>query len=297
MAISATNIKKRLQRFGKNFKTFSKNWMGVFGLTLILLILLLAIIGPNATDYDITSLTGEDRLEPPSRDHWLGTTIFGQDVFTILLASLRISLAVGIIAGSLTVIIGTTIGVMSAYIGGWFDVIIMRLTDVILVLPALPLMLVFASLPMLWDQTHWSIMPIIYVLVFWPVSAKLIRSQALSLKQRTFVTSAKAAGANNFYIVFKHILPNVFPLMITMIITSMRQAILYESFLAYLGLGDPTAFTLGNMLHEAQVRAAFASGNYWLFFPPGIAIGCITLSFAFIGMAFDEIVNPRLRKR
>ena len=107
----------------------------------------------------------------------------------------------------------------------------------------------------------------------------------------------KASGAKNFYIIFKHILPNVFPLMLTMIIKSMRQAILYEAFLSYLGLGDPTAFTLGQMLREAQDRAALATGHFWLIIPPGIAIALITLSFAFIGMALDEVVNPRLRKR
>jgi len=271
--------------------------MGVIGFILLMIIIILAIGGQNYTKYDPYEYSAENPTEAPSRQHWLGTNRFSQDVFTVLLTSLRISLLVGIVAGSLTVLIGTTIGVASAYIGGWVDTVVMRITDVVLVMPALPLMLVLASLPFLGGTTHWSVVAIVYVVVFWPVSARLIRGQALSLKQRAFITSARAAGASRRYIIFKHILPNVFPLMLTMVITSMRQAILYESFLAYLGLGDPLNWTLGQMLHIAQVHAAFASGAWWLFFPPGIMIGLITLSFAFVGIAFDEIVNPRLRER
>ena len=295
--ISMSNIKRRLRRTTSSVKLFSRNWMGVTGFILLLIIIILAIGGQNFTPYDPYEYSADNPTEAPSRQHWLGTNRFSQDVFTVLLTSLRISLLVGIVAGSMTVVIGTTIGVASAYIGGWVDTVVMRITDVVLVMPALPLMLVLASLPFLGGTTHWSVVAIVYVVVFWPVSARLIRGQALSLKQRAFITSARAAGASRRYIIFKHILPNVFPLMLTMVITSMRQAILYESFLAYLGLGDPLNWTLGQMLHIAQVHAAFASGAWWLFFPPGIMIGLITLSFAFVGIAFDEIVNPRLRER
>ena len=291
------NQTRRVKKFGKTWKVFKKNWMGVTGLILLVVIVILAVGGSRLTKWDPDAYYSQDRLQAPSRTHILGTNRYGQDVFTVLLDSLGISLLIGIVAGSLTVIVGTTIGVASAYIGGWVDNVIMRITDVILVMPALPLMLVLASLPFLFGKVHWSVIAVVYIVVFWPVSARLIRGQALSVKERAFVTSAKSSGAGSGYIIFKHILPNVFPLMLTMIITSMRQAILYESFLSYLGLGDPLNWTLGQMLYIAQNQAAFASGAWWMFFPPGIAIGLITLSFAFIGMALDEIVNPRLRKR
>ena len=291
------NQKRRVIKFGKTWEVFKQNWMGMTGLILLSVIVILAIGGSNLTKWDPDGYFIEDRLQAPTLTHILGTNRYGQDVFTVLLDSLSISLLIGVIAGSLTVILGTTIGVASAYLGGWVDTIIMRITDVVLVLPALPLMLVLASLPFLFGKVHWSIIAVVYILVFWPVSARLIRGQALSIKERAFVTSAKSSGAGSAYIIFKHILPNVFPLMLTMIITSMRQAILYESFLSYLGLGDPLNWTLGQMLYIAEKQAAFASGAWWMFFPPGIAIGLITLSFAFIGMALDEIVNPRLRKR
>lgn len=268
------------------------------GLLILLTLVLLAIFGTNMTPYEPHQRTSSIYSEPNS-DHILGTNRLGEDVFTILLSSLRISLLVGIMAGSLTVILGTTIGVTSAYLGGRADRFIMRIADIVLVMPALPLMLVLSSIQSVVFESsmHWSIIAIVYVVVFWPVSARLIRGQALSLKERTFVTSAKAAGANNRYIIFNHLLPNVFPLMVTMIITSMRQAILYEAFLAYLGLGDPWNWSLGLMLRVAQNQAALATGAWWLIFPPAIAIALTTLSFAFIGIAFDEIVNPKLRKR
>ncbi len=291
-------IERRLSRANKTWKVYKSNKMGVFGLILLVIISLMTIFGPIISNYDPYYISGEDRLLKPSGEHILGTNRYGQDVFTVLLVSMRISLLVGIIAGAITVIIGTIIGVASAYIGGWVDTIIMRITDVILVLPALPLMLVLASLSYTWGsgETSWGVMVSVYIAVFWPVSCRLIRGQALSLRERTFITSAKASGAGQLYIIFKHVLPNVFPLMLTMTITSMRQAILYESFMSYLGLGDPLTWTLGQMLHNAQVHSAVAVGAWWLFFPPGIAIGLITLSFAFIGISFDEIVNPRLRK-
>ncbi|MHA1551776.1 MAG: ABC transporter permease [Candidatus Heimdallarchaeaceae archaeon] len=300
--IKRDNIRRRFKKYGRSWKVYSRNWMGVTGLILLTAIVLLAILGPSITPYEAHERTPEI-FQPPGNGHFLGTNRFGEDVFTILLHSLRISLLVGVIAGSLTVILGTSIGVSSAYIGGWGDTLIMRITDVILVLPALPVMLLLASIaPLLTGGgefliPQWLIISIVYVVVFWPVSARLIRGQALSLKQRAFITSAKSAGARNGYIIRKHLLPNVFPLMLTMIITSMRQAILYEAFLAYLGLGDPLNWSLGMMLSVAQNQASLATGAWWMYFPPGIIIGLITLSFAFIGIAFDEIVNPRLRKR
>ncbi len=291
------NQQRRVNKWQKTWGVFKKNWMGISGLILISVIVILAIGGSRLTKWDPDSYGESPILESPSLTHILGTNRYGQDVFTVLLDSLSISLLIGVIAGSVTVILGTMIGVASAYLGGWVDNIIMRITDVVLVLPALPLMLVLASLPFLFGKVHWSVIAVVYIVVFWPVSARLIRGQALSIKERAFVTSAKSSGAGSGYIIFKHILPNVFPLMLTMVITSMRQAILYESFLSYLGLGDPLNWTLGQMLYIAQQQAALSSGAWWMFFPPGIAIGLITLSFAFIGMALDEIVNPRLRKR
>ncbi|MHA2319868.1 MAG: ABC transporter permease, partial [Candidatus Hodarchaeales archaeon] len=217
---------------------------------------------------------------------------------TVLFFGLRISLAVAIVSGLFVVAIGTTIGVASAYIGGRVDNLIMRITEVILVLPPLPLLLLLSSIPAVGGgTTTWELTSIFFIVIFWPVSARLIRGQALSLKERTFVLSAKSAGADTRYIVFRHVLPNVFPLMVTMMITAMRQAILYEAFLSYLGFSNPLNMSLGSMLNRAQGELALTRGAWWLIFPPAIFIALIGMSFAFIGIAMDEIVNPRFRKR
>jgi peptide/nickel transport system permease protein len=234
----------------------------------------------------------------PLSDHPFGTTELGFDVYTLLFFGLRVSLAVAFISGIFVVLLGTIIGVSSAYVGGKIDAIIMRISEVILVIPPLPLLLLLASVPDIGGgTTTWELTAILIVAIYWPVSARLIRGQALSLKERTFVISAKAAGASTPYIIFRHILPNVFPLMITMMITAMRQAILFEAFLAYLGFSDPLNWSLGFILNTAQSEAAFTRGAWWLMFPPAILIAMIGISFAFIGIALDAIVNPRLRKR
>lgn len=299
------NIKRRFKRFNKSWKVYRSNWMGVVGLIILVTLVVLAIFAQQISSYHPDDRDLDNIFQPPVPGHILGTNRHGNDIFSILLNSLGISLAVGVVAGSLTVILGTTIGVASAYIGGKVDVVIMRIAEIVLVIPALPMMLLLASLvPLIVDKLSWLdtipwwfIIAAVYVIVFWPVSAKLIRGQALSLKQRAFVTSAKSSGAGNWYVIRKHLLPNVFPLMLTMIITSMRQAILYEAFLAFLGLGDPTNWSLGKMLSVAQQQASLATGAWWMYLPAGIAIALTTLSFAFVGMAFDEIVNPRLRRR
>jgi peptide/nickel transport system permease protein len=202
---------------------------------------------------------------------------------------------VGFLGGILVILLGTVIGITAGYVGGKLDIAATRVTDIVLVLPALPLMLILSSLPGM--LRHWTIVAAVYIIVFWPVSARIMRGVTLSLREREFIMSAKAAGASSRYIIFRHILPNMFPLMLTMMITATRQAILYEAFLAYLGLGDPLNRSLGLMLREAQDEAALAMSAWWLIIPPGLLIAIITLGFALVGVALDEVVNPRLRGR
>jgi peptide/nickel transport system permease protein len=315
------NMQRRWKTWNKFWTIYKTNRLGLVGITILAILIALAIFADELTPYgppgpDEINLP-ESRLNPevwtlpipftdielgpfwnPLSDHPLGTTQVGFDVFTLLFFGLRVSLAVAFVSGIFVVLIGTIIGVSSAYIGGKVDVVIMRISEVILVIPPLPLLLLLAKVPEIGGgTTTWELTAILIVVIYWPVSARLIRGQALSLKERTFVFSAKAAGASSPYIIFRHILPNVFPLMITMMITAMRQAILFEAFLAYLGFSDPLNWSLGSMLNRAQGEAAFTRGAWWLMFPPAILIALIGISFAFIGIALDAIVNPRLRKR
>lgn len=278
---------------------YRQNKLGMIGLIILGILLFLAVFGSNLTPYDPYEWDLTSRSVSPNGDHLLGTNNRGQDMLSVLFDGLRISLQIGILAGSLTVILGTSVGVASAYIGGWVDRVIMRISEIVLVIPALPLMLLLSSIQfaVYGRPMDWTIIAFIYIAVFWPVSTRLIRGQVLTLRELTFITSAKASGATSLYIIRKHLIPNVFPLMLTMIISSMRQAILYEAFLSYLGLGDRLNWSLGSMLREAQDQFAFALNYYWLIYPPALVIALTTLSFAFIAMALDEIVNPRLRKR
>jgi peptide/nickel transport system permease protein len=317
--------KRSLQRRWKTWKKFwsvyKTNRLGIIGIVLLVILIVLAIFAEDLTSYGPPGPNeinlNASRLKPaewtltipffdlefgpfwnPLSDHPFGTTDLGFDVYTLLFFGLRTSLAVAFISGVFVVLLGTIIGVASAYVGGKTDAIIMRISEVILVIPPLPLLLMLASIPEIGGgTTTWELTAILIVAIYWPVSARLIRGQALSLKERTFVLSAKAAGASTPYIIFRHILPNVFPLMITMMITAMRQAILFEAFLAYLGFSDPLNWSLGFILNTAQAEAAFTRGAWWMMFPPAILIALIGISFAFIGIALDAIVNPRLRKR
>ncbi len=273
---------------------YRRNRFGILGLLFLASIFALAVLAPILTPYGPFERT-DDRSLPPSPTHPLGTNRFGEDILTILYHAIQVSLAVGFLAGIIVILLGTVIGMVAGYIGGKLDIVTTRVTDIVLVLPALPLMLILSSLPGM--VRHWTIIAAVYIIVFWPVSARIMRGLTLSLKEREFVMSAKAAGAGSRYIIFRHILPNMFPLMLTMMITATRQAILYEAFLAYLGLGDPLNRSLGLMLREAQDEAALAIGAWWLILPPGLLIAIITLGFALIGVALDEIVNPRLRGR
>lgn len=297
--LSKNYILRQYRQLRGTWKVFSRNKFGVIGLAILGFLILMTILGPQLTEYDPYKFDRNARSQSPNETHRLGTNIDGQDMFAVLLESLVISLQIGIIAGSLTVIIGTTIGTAGAYLGGKADALILRLTEIVIVMPPLPLMLLLSTLNTVvyGKPMSWQIIALIYIVVFWPVSARLIRGRVLSLREQTFITATVAAGGRDRYIIFRHLLPNVFPLMLTMIITSIRQAIIYEAFLSFLGLGDPLKWTLGMMLRRAQDQAAFATGSWWLIYPPAIAIALTTLSFAFIGIAFDEIVDPRLRKR
>ncbi|MHA2100402.1 MAG: ABC transporter permease [Candidatus Kariarchaeaceae archaeon] len=296
---SKNYVLRQYRQLRGTWKVFSRNKFGVTGLTILGVLILLAILGPQLTEYDAYEFNRDDRFQRPNDKHRLGTNVDGQDMLAVLLESLVISLQIGIIAGSLTVIIGTTIGTAGAYLGGKADAFILRVTEIVIVLPPLPLMLLLSTLQTVvyGKPMSWQIIAVVYIVVFWPVSARLIRGRVLSLREQNFITATVAAGGRDRYIIFRHLLPNVFPLMLTMIITSIRQAIIYEAFLSFLGLGDPLKWTLGMMLRRAQDQAAFASGAWWLIYPPAIAIALTTLSFALIGIAFDEIVDPRLRKR
>ena len=223
----------------------------------------------------------------------LGTDNYGEDIYTQLVYGARISLGIGLLAAFVSTSIGILVGVVSGYIGGASDEVLMRLVDILLCLPVLPLLL---SLVFVFGKNVLFI--VVLIAVFgWLGLSRVIRSQVLSLREMPFIECAKASGANKTYIMLRHVVPNVFPVAFAFLVLSVPSAILLESALSFLGFGDPTAPTWGRMLNRAFLGQAFDRLAWWWIFPPGLAIITLCMAFVFIGHAFDEIVNPRLRRR
>jgi len=222
----------------------------------------------------------------------LGTDQWGRDIFSQIVYGARISLAVGLLSAFLSVVIGLLVGLVAGYIGGIIDELIMRITDALLVIPTLPLLLVLIAVL---GPSMWNLILLIGILG-WMGFARTVRSQVLSLKERPFIEAAKAVGGGTFYIILKHVLPNVMSLAYVSLALSVPSAILSEAALSWLGLFDPTVMSWGRMLHDAQAVEGGVE-KWWWIVPPGLCIAAISIAFILIGYALDEILNPRLRKR
>jgi len=272
----------------------SINKKGIIGLILLFFLLAISILAPALAPYDPRE-TGsiEDILKPPNRDHWLGTDEVGRDLFSLVLYGSRISLLVGFSCAFLSIVIGTFIGLVSGYFGGWMDDVLMRLTDLFVVVPRLPLVLITVAV------LGPSILNTIFVIgvLIWAGTARIIRVQTLSLKERLFVERASSLGAGHFHIIKRHILPNVLPLVFANTVLVIATSIYLESTVSFLGLGDPTHISWGMILHYAFVSVAMAYGAYWYVIPPGIMIVLAVLAFSMCGYALDEVLNPKLRSR
>jgi peptide/nickel transport system permease protein len=203
----------------------------------------------------------------------------------------KVAFIVGLSCAFISVVLGTAIGMISGYAGGIVDTILMRIADIFMVLPSLVILLILASL---WELSIWVIIFIIAIMR-WPSVSRIIRSQTLSLKSRPFIEASRVAGASNFRIIFKHIMPNVLPLAFLYMTFRVTAAILVEAALSFLGFGDPGQVSWGMMLQWVWSSGHMFQAPYWLL-PPGICISLLTLSFYMLGRAMDEVLDPRLRK-
>lgn len=283
--------KKKLDAFWQGFK---KNGMATTGGVILVFFILVAAIGPVVFPYNPMEFgTVDTMLKPPSWQHPLGTDNLGRDVFRNLLSGARVSLMVGVLATLISMFLGTFMGIVSGYFGKTIDSLLMRITDFFLVIPWLPLVLVLAAIL---GSSVWIIILVIG-LTSWAGTARVVRSQTLSVKERAFIERAKAIGASHTSIMTRHILPNVFPLVFANTILVTAVAIISETTLSFLGLGDPSRPSWGMMLHYAFQSGAASSGAYWFFLPPGICVVLVVLAFTFLGYAFDEMLNPKFRRR
>ncbi len=280
-------------RFSAFWQTFKKNRTGLIGLGMLGFIIFLAIFAPLIAPYDSSSTSSaglSDVYNPPSAQHWFGTDDAGQDVFSNFIFGARISLTVGFFAAFISIIIGGVLGLVAGFFGGRWENFIMRFTDIFLVIPDLPLTVVIVAL------TKPSLLNIIFVigLLGWTTTARVVRSQTLAVKSRKFVLRARAIGAGKGHIVIHHILPMVMPILVVQAVLVVSLAILNESALSFIGLGDPTALSWGQMLNYAFGRGAMSTGAWWALVVPGFGIVWVVLGLTLLGQGLEKVLNPRL---
>jgi len=277
------------------WKTLKKKPMALFGMIMLLTIIVVAVAAPLFVPYTMEEMATlkihtEDILAPPDAVHLLGRDDSGKDVLSQLIYGARISLIVGFSASIMSLFIGTFVGMTAGYFGGKLDGVLMRVVDILMVIPTLPLMLVIITF---WGRGLDKIILVIGLL-YWTYMARLVRSQVISIKQRHYVLRAKALGASDFRIIIRHIFPQVVPLIIAQGVLDTSTAIIAESSLAFLGLGDPTKVSWGMMLNFAFARA-ISQEAWWFLLPPGFAIVWVSLALVLIGTALEEVFNPRLK--
>lgn len=287
-------MRKHLRSLWDFFLKLWRHPKGRVGLITITLLVLAAIFAPFIAPYNPYDVTARsEKGLSPSLSHLLGTTITtGQDIFSMLIYGTRVSLLVGVTSGLSIGFLGAVLGVVSGYLGKWADMLIMRIVDVMLVIPTLPLIIVLTNL---FGKSYGMII-FIFTLFGWTGLARVVRSQVLVIKKSLYVKAAQLAGASDFHIMFRHILPGVSHLLIMSTALTSAGIMVAEAGLSFLGLGDPTAISWGKMLAEAQSGGALLFGHWWWILAPGIGIFLAVFAFMRLGLALEEIFNPRMRR-
>lgn len=286
-------LQANLVRGRKTLVAILKNKLSLAGLFIIFFFVILAIFAPVLVGPYQSFLTLSDNNLPPSSQHLLGTDNNGKDILNVLVYGSQISLLVGFIASGAAMLLGTSLGLVAGYYGKITDQVLSRITDFFLVVPWLPFVLVIVSV------LHATLATVVFAiaLVSWPTTTRVIRSQVLSLKERQFIERARAVGAGKGYILARHILPNVMPLVWAEAVLTVSSAIFTEAFLSFFGLGPAGIETWGEMVNRAYVNNAMLTGRWWWFAPPGICITLLVLGFAMLGYGIEEILNPALKRR
>jgi peptide/nickel transport system permease protein len=263
----------------------------VAGAVILGVFVILAVAGPYLAPYNPSAQTGAN-LAPPSAAHWLGTTQTGQDVFSELLAGARVTLLVGFAAGAIATVLAVLIGVTAGFVGGLGDELLSLLSNVFLVIPALPLVIVLAGY--LKNTGALAVAAVISV-TGWAFGARVLRAQTLSLREREFVVAARARGEHLWRLVLFEILPNERAIIMSGFLLTSVFAVLTQASLAFLGVGSISSWSWGTMLYWAQNAEAFTIGAWWWYVPPGLCIGLFGMALGLLNFAIDESLNPKLR--
>jgi peptide/nickel transport system permease protein len=274
----------------RTVRRFRRHKLAVMALGLLVVIVLMAIFADVITRYPYEQVDLRARSSPPSAEHWFGTDRVGRDVWSRMVYGARVSLAVGLGATALSTVIGVIVGSVAGFYGKWVDMLLMRITDVVLTFPSIVIMLTLAALL---PRTIWAIVFVIGILG-WPAVARLVRAQFLSLKEQEYVLAARSIGVSNTRIMFIHILPNVIAPLVALVTFSIGSAILTEAGLSFLGLGvPPPTPSWGNMLETAR-NLDILRNLPWTWIPPAVLTVITLLCVNFIGDGIRDAVDPRL---
>jgi peptide/nickel transport system permease protein len=267
------------------------------GIGMYLVFIAVALLAPWIAPYDPqqTIVRGDTLManRPPGRDFLLGTTNVGRDIFSQVVYGARPALTVGFAAAFAVTLLGTVVGIVAGYSGGWLDGALMRLADVAFGIPFLPLVIVLVAFlgPSLWNIVFTM------ALLLWKDTARVVRAQVLTLRERGFVDAARVLGASPARIMLEHIAPNVLPIALLYGSLAVGWAILTEASVSFLGFGDSTQISWGFMLQDAYVSQALSSGAFNWFVPPGICIMLVVMAGYFISRGYEELLFPRLRRQ
>ena len=273
----------------KSMRTMLRtNWTALLGLVLILLIAALAVAAPLVTRYDPEAIDLVNMRQPPSAEHWFGTDDLGRDVFSRVVYGGRTSLIIGFVPSLISLILGTALGLLAGYAGKHVDGLIMRLADIVLAFPSLLL----AMVVMYTLGASLLNMFIALSIINWAGTARVVRAQTLSLKEKEFVEAARSMGVSNVMILLRHILPNCVPNLIVLFTLDIPGAIMWESSMSFLGVGDPNAASWGLMVSQGKQYAYMCP---WLILAPGLAILIIVMAFNFLGDGLRDAIDPYLK--
>ena len=278
--------------------------MALVGLAILIFFMVIALLAPWLAPYGPLERVvplGQTctpnvtcKLSPPSSDHPLGISFYGDDVYSQIIWGTQVSFIVGVASAIIASVVGTIVGLVSGYIGGWVVEVIMGFNDIVLSIPWLVLMIVVAAII---GNIELVGMILIIGLTGWSITARVIRAQVLSVKERMFVERARMVGSSNLHIMIRHIFPNAFPLIFANTILTVAVSILSEAVLAFLGLSGLNYISWGKIIEEATSHNAIIIGNPMWLVIPGLCIVALVLGFYLFGYALDEILNPRLRRR
>jgi peptide/nickel transport system permease protein len=273
--------------------TLWSNRKARIGLVILGIILVTAVLAPLLAPHS-PSATNFPPYKNPNGTNWFGTTGNGQDVFSQMVYGARVSLLVGLVAGFGATLVAVTVGLLAGYRPGVIDELLSFVTNLTLVIPALPLMIILAAYVR--SRSVWTIVMVV-AFTSWATGARVIRSQASTLRNREFVTSAVFSGERLFRVIFREILPNMTSLVAASFFGAATAAVMAEASLEFLGLGNPATVSWGTILYHAQQQNALLTGQWVLVFAPGLAIALLAVSFTLINFGVDALSNPRLKEK